>query len=150
MIKLLLYPINGSPREISNRAYELVRAQMRDKSAKILKGDMGKPYLESKEFYFSISHTSTLIAIALAPFDLGIDMEKAERKIPEGVGKRFLGGNCDISSWVHFEAFSKLHGGGIPVGYEKMTSTPHNYCMLEMLGHKICICSYGDMTVTLI
>lgn len=150
MIELLLFPFEGTPKQISNKAYDLIKSKLSDKETKILRGEKGKPYLENGEFHFSVSHTDSLIAIAFAPFNIGIDIEKSRRKITEGVARRFLDGNNDISHWVHFEAFSKLHGDGITVGYAKMKSTPHNFCELELSEHKICICSFGDITLTLI
>ncbi len=150
MIKLILTKFSGTPKDISNRAYSIVRSMALDKNAIILKTSMGKPYLEGGEFHFSISHTESMIAIAIAPFNVGIDIENADRQISEGVAKRFLDGNKSISEWVHFESFSKLHGDGITVGYSKMKSTPHNFCELELFGHKLCVCSFGDLTLQMI
>ncbi len=150
MIKVYLCPFSGTPREIHNKAYSILNELISDKNTVIKKTDKGKPYLDPEEFHFSISHTNDLIVIATSPFNVGIDCERKDRKISMGVGNRFLGGNCDITSWVHFEAFSKLHGEGISVGYEKMLSTPHVFREIEAFEHRICICAYDDFEITII
>lgn len=147
MIRLLLYPCTGTPKEISNKAYDLLKNVLQDKNAVIKKSPMGKPYLEQGNTHFSISHTSSLIAIAISTSNVGIDIEEKDRTISAGVGRRFLEGSTDLCDWVHFEAFSKLQGNGITVGFSKMKSTPHSFCELEAINHRICICTYGDLTL---
>ena len=150
MAKVILTPFSGTPREIHQKAYEILNAILPIDHSPILKTDKGKPYLEKGELHFSISHTSDLIALAISDANVGIDCEKKDRIISHGVGKRFLGGNMDISAWVHFEAFSKLHGDGIPVGYDKMLTIPHVFHFLDAFEHTICICAFEDFEIELI
>ena len=150
MIRVYLSTFSGTRREIHDRAYDILKGLISGENTVIKKTPKGKPYLSPQEFHFSIAHTDNLIAIATSPFNVGIDCERKDRKISEGVGKRFLDGNCDISSWIHFEAFSKLHGDGISVGYKKMLSTPHVFREFEAFEHKLCICTFEDFEITVI
>ncbi len=142
MVKIFLCSHNTGRKEISARLYNKVLSLLEDKNNEIIKDGRGKPYLKNREFYFSVSHTESLGVIAISCAEVGIDAERADRKIRPPVAQRFLSGNDDISHWVHFEAFGKLTGEGISAGYSKLQTTPHYKLELEKMGHKICICSF--------
>ena len=148
MIRLFLYSFEGNRRYISDVLYSKVKALAG--GDEILKTEEGKPYLLSGKFYFSISHTDSLGILAVSDKDVGVDAESKDRTVSEGVGKRFLGGRKDITEWVHFEAFSKLMGEGISIGYEKMKETVHNCAEFEIFGHRVCVCSFGDITLSVV
>ena len=47
-----------------------------------------KPFLKSKEKYFSISHSNEYITIAFSDFDCGIDIEEIKQRNYRAISKR--------------------------------------------------------------
>ena len=71
-----------------------------------------KPYLKSKNKYFSISHCKEYIAICISDFDCGIDIEPIKQRDYEKISKRM---NFNSSSlyefyieWTKYEAAFKM------------------------------------------
>ncbi len=50
------------------------------KYTKILRDANGKPYFESREIYFNISHSEEYIAVALSDRNIGVDVQKIQEK----------------------------------------------------------------------
>ena len=74
----------------------LQTTQYRD--SKILYHINGQPYLSNQEKYISISHTKSIVAIAISSLPVGIDIE-ANRFIPSDIGRLFLN-STEISTFV--------------------------------------------------
>ncbi len=90
----------------------------------IIRAENGKPYFESSDIHFSLSHTNSLTVICFAPFIVGIDCEKVTRKINhlELIKEKVYSrkekdyANNDerfIEIWVKKEAYSKYTGNGL-------------------------------------
>ena len=76
---------------------------------RIVYNQNGKPLLykgdiESEKI--SISHTDNKLAIAFAREDIGIDIERRDRKVKSSICK-------DIEQWTCYEAYGKRLGEGI-------------------------------------
>lgn len=119
-----------------------------DFSKYILKEDLGKLYFKEyilendinlKDIYFNYSHNSEYIAIAICRgHNVGIDIENSNRKISDKVAIRYLKEfdklkienyenddniNTDINKiilWTKKEAYSKLKGLGIQIGFDNL------------------------------
>jgi phosphopantetheinyl transferase len=88
--------------------------------------EQGKPYFESGDWHFSISHTDTHAFCALSRGNIGIDAEEMGRKIDPRIAARYLSEKeqkrlemaADFDTallrlWVLKEALAKLTGRGI-------------------------------------
>ena len=62
----------------------------------------GAPYMDNS--YVSISHTCNILVMAFSCSPIGIDIEKANRRIKIGM---------TIEEWTKYEAYSKLIGEGL-------------------------------------
>lgn len=93
----------------------------------------GKPYFETGELYFSISHTKGHVFCALSDRPVGIDAEEEDRKIdlrlaekilsPEELGQFQQAGDqrrALLTFWVLKEAAAKYTGEGLR-GYPNHT-----------------------------
>ena len=86
-------------------------------------GSFGKPYLKNSGLHFSLSHTRGAICAAFCEGEeIGIDVERRDRRISEALYKRVLSeeersraaSDSDfIRFWVQKEAFLKRLGVGI-------------------------------------
>lgn len=86
-------------------------------------GAHGKPYLRDSEAQFSLSHTCGAICAAFSEKEeIGIDIERADRRVNESMYKRSLSdeelfhltcGADFLRFWVQKEAFLKRLGIGI-------------------------------------
>ena len=83
--------------------------------------DNGKPYLNPpfNDIYFNISHSHNAIACAVAPFDVGIDIQDVRTPSAAAL-RRFLPSSEKTLTaeefsmlWSRYEAFVKLSGVGI-------------------------------------
>ena len=71
-----------------------------------------KPFMKSREKFFSISHSNDFVAIAFSDYDCGIDIEKIQLREFEVISKR-MGFKCNTleefyNEWTHYEAEYKL------------------------------------------
>ncbi len=119
----------------------------------ILRTDSGKPYFEGDQpLSFSISHSGTLVAVALfdtPSMSVGIDIELTGRKINfEGLSKRFFTADeskefnqhgadapAFLEIWTKKEAMAKLVGDGLA----SLASKGYNDNELYFSTHKACI-----------
>lgn len=80
-------------------------------------GRNGKPYLEApyEYIFFNISHCKTAIACAVAPFELGLDIQDIRKPSPALLKRMpYAMDEYDFSSfWSRYEAYTKLTGDGI-------------------------------------
>lgn len=80
----------------------------------------GKPYFTENHIFFSLSHTSSVCAVSVADVPTGIDVERADRKIPERVIRTVFSleeyenyKSNPVIGWCRKEAASKISGRGI-------------------------------------
>ncbi len=89
----------------------------------------GKPYLENCELRFNLTHSHQLALLAVAPTELGVDVEYIERKTPyEDLAKRFFSKpeaeqfmalpqerrkDVFFTIWTRKEAYIKAIGEGL-------------------------------------
>lgn len=85
-------------------------------------GSFGKPYLEGNALQFSLSHTQGAVCAAFSDEEVGVDIERRDRRVSERVCERVLGENEKplvrssedlLRLWVQKEAFLKRLGTGI-------------------------------------
>ncbi len=71
-----------------------------------------KPFLKSREKYFSISHSGDYVALGFSDYDCGIDIEKMTERDFSAISKRmgFVSENKEdfYKKWTMFEAEYKL------------------------------------------
>ena len=88
----------------------------------ILRTENGKPYLENGELFFSVSHTKSMLFVAISDKNVGIDAENLLRKNPSpSLLKKFtLEERAEITSnedflrhWTAKESAIKYLGGTI-------------------------------------
>lgn len=74
----------------------------------------GKPYLTDGSYEFNISHSHGRIVLALSDSPIGVDIERADRTVPQLVVNRFFrDGEATAKEWTMFESYCKLKGEGI-------------------------------------
>ena len=71
-----------------------------------------KPFLKTREKFFSISHSNDYIALAFSDYDCAIDIEKIKLREFESISKR-MGFKCNTleefyNEWTKYEAEYKL------------------------------------------
>lgn len=71
-----------------------------------------KPFLKTREKFFSISHSEDFIALAFSDYDCGIDIEKVKLRNFEEISVR-MGFKCNTleefyNAWTKYEAEYKL------------------------------------------
>ncbi len=96
----------------------------------IMRTEQGKPYVLSEGFFVGVSHTVSLVLVAVASFDFGLDVERKDRLLSqkdrlltrfysqkeqaevlgqkEGAQKQ-----CVLSLWTKKEAYLKYMGTGL-------------------------------------
>lgn len=80
----------------------------------IYETEHGKPYLSDHSYEFNISHSHGRIVLALSDAPVGIDIERADRTVPQLVCNRFFpDGGATAEEWTKFESYCKLKGEGI-------------------------------------
>lgn len=76
----------------------------------------GKPYDEGLGLYFNISHSNSIITVALSCEDIGIDIEYY-RHISDNIKKKYFKENISDKDatigWTRLEAALKLNGQGL-------------------------------------
>lgn len=78
--------------------------------------DDGKPLLNLDGVYFNLSHTVGLGLVALADTPVGVDIELADRVVPDLPFLSELAAALDVSkvlAWCLVEAVIKAHGSGL-------------------------------------
>lgn len=100
------------------------RTGLSRRKIKFTRGSFGKPYLKNNELQFSMSHTRGAVCAAFGDSgaELGVDVERRDRRVSEAMYKRVLSeeerfhatSDTDfIRFWVQKEAFLKRLGVGI-------------------------------------
>lgn len=99
------------------------RTGIPERKIKLSLGTFGKPYLKNSELQFSLSHTRGAVVAAFGEDgELGVDIERRDRRVNERMYKRALCGEERLKAasdedfirfWVKKEAFLKRLGVGI-------------------------------------
>lgn len=98
------------------------RTGMAPREVRFARGAHGKPYLVGSGLHFSLSHTKGAVCAAFSDSEVGVDIERRDRRVSEAVIDRVLsererpmcsGGEDFIKAWVCKEAFLKRLGVGI-------------------------------------
>ena len=117
-------------------------------------GENGKPYLETGDVFFSISHSGNYVLCCVSDNEIGCDIEKIKAYNPK-VGKRFFTAkeaglleeaeNKDIlfyKLWTLKESILKKEGTGINGGLD-------TYCFADYIGKEY-FKAYGYSFYTLL
>lgn len=112
---------------------DLYRMETGEEMPPILLTDRGKPYFETGEWHFSISHTGRHAFCALSKNPVGIDAEELDRDIRLKLAEKILSPGeraqfdaagdkrrALLTFWVLKEADAKLTGEGLR-GYPNQT-----------------------------
>lgn len=142
-MKIYSFQCAGNHRECetNEKIISSVRRYLEEKNAPaddtdidVRRDEHGKPRIVGHDGIFvSVTHAESLLLVAVAPHDIGIDAEREGRRVknPAALAKRYfcedeiayLGENPTQESftdmWVKKEALSKLIGRGIPCMREK-------------------------------
>lgn len=85
-------------------------------------GTFGKPYLEGNALQFSLSHTAGAVCAAFSGEEVGVDIERRDRRVSSRISERILSAAEKplvtstedlLRFWVQKEAFLKRLGTGI-------------------------------------
>lgn len=85
-------------------------------------GTFGKPYLEGNALQFSLSHTAGAVCAAFSGEEVGVDIERRDRRVSSRISERILSAAEKplvtstedlLQLWVQKEAFLKRLGTGI-------------------------------------
>ena len=94
------------------------------KFSNVMRTKDGKPYFKDSNIHFNYSHSKNYIACVVSYYDVGIDIEEKTRVINDSVAKKYLdnveGNENRIEMWVRKEAYSKLIGMGLQIGFDKL------------------------------
>ncbi len=135
-MKIYSYPHSKNSKNSDNEILTSVKEYISDADANIFveRDVFGKPHIVGIDgIYVSVAHDKSLCLVAVAQSDIGIDLERADRKVknPTALAKRyfcedeivFLGRNPTDAEftdmWVKKEALSKLVGKGVPCMRDK-------------------------------
>ena len=134
-------------------------------SAKIYRGDNGKPFLDIPLF-FSVSHTKSHLFIAFSKENVGIDAEYADRKTDYlTITKKFhplerkeiLNNQDFIRHWTIKESAVKWLGGSLAKDLSRLTyydnrlkygeiELPVKLTFLDIQSHNVSVCSERDFS----
>ena len=87
----------------------------------------GKPYFKNSNIHFNYSHSKNYIACVISNYEVGIDIEEKNRIISDDISNKYLNGVEDYNDrlilWVKKEAYSKLKGLGLQIGFNNIEFT---------------------------
>lgn len=111
----------------------------------VVKNQWKKPYFKGNPIYFSLSHTTGAIAVALSDREIGVDLQIV-RPISPGVAKRWLAADSTdprelTRKWVELESYGKYLGCGIPV---IEPDRPHVLTVYEIGELMLGVCSEAE------
>ena len=114
-----------------------------DKVGDFRYNENGKPYLKEREdIFFSISHTKDTVAVAIAGFEIGIDVETIREistnlivKVASEKEREVILSSSDMKRaffklWTMKESYAKAYGIGVPFLLQK-DITRSNYVFLS-------------------
>lgn len=147
--------------EILLREALCAELQVSSRALKFRKTELGKPYLEDFPIKFSLSHTQSAVAVAVAGQEVGVDVEKlrpanlkiAERHFSEDE-KAFLFASKNKDAdffmlWTRKEAYLKRIGKGLtlPLSSFSVLKEKEQYRTYFRNGYVISLCCDKDTSV---
>ncbi len=127
-----------------------------DKSTPLLRTDKGKPYFYKNPFYFSVSHSKNLFAVAFSKKPLGIDLQDHRNCNQNKIANRyfhkdellsFKNGEDFFKIWTAKESHVKFLGTGIDKNFSKF-SVFDNYKNFKFINsiknHTLCVYSENE------
>lgn len=129
-----------------------------------LYNEYGKPYIEGKNCYFSLSHTKNAIFVAISSYEVGVDIERI-KKINYKIIERFFtieekmyierSRNRDrafYDIWTKKEAYIKYMGTGLHTSLNSFNILEKKYLIksFQIRDYQVSICSEEDIQVLLI
>jgi phosphopantetheinyl transferase len=139
---------------------QLYREETGEDCPPILIAPRGKPYFESSNLHFSISHTKKHAFCVLSPQPVGIDAEEKDRKVYLRLADKILSpseraryeaahdkSQALLRLWVLKEAAVKLTGEGLQ-GYPNQTDfSPDDPRIQEIDGCLVAVLKENDHAV---
>ncbi|MBQ1550631.1 MAG: hypothetical protein IIZ67_00885 [Bacilli bacterium] len=117
----------------------------------IIIDDKGKPYFKNSNIYFNYSHSKNYIACVISNYEVGIDLEEKTRVISDDISSKYLDGvedNDRLILWVKKEAYSKLKGLGLQIGFNNIEFNSNIKDLLINENEYICsiFCDYKNIS----
>ena len=118
----------------------------------ILINDNGKPYFKNSNIFFNYSHSKNYIACVISNYEVGIDIEEKTRVISDDISSKYLDGvennNDRLILWVKKEAYSKLKGLGLQIGFNNIEFNSNIKDLLINENEYICsiFCDYKNIS----
>lgn len=120
--------INNPTRQKERLASRLLVAHLCGGFQEIAYQADGTPYLQSQQAHISISHTKGFVAVAIAPFKIGIDIEYNSARV-ERIAPKFL--NAAELSGIHQNQdaikYMLLHWCAKEAMYKKLTTNEPDF-----------------------
>lgn len=128
----------------------LIEAILKDYTKQPFKIDTtgpGKPFLDTKEIQFNLSHSNNILVLAISHFAVGIDIEFMKKKDYQGFSKYFWGVDlitkypqyaqrlAFFQAWTQTEAWVKYHGETI---FNHLDFTPTKLLSRDSLALSSC------------
>lgn len=122
----------GTIRDESKMGYAIlsdilkIKFEVAYRATNILTNPNGKPYLKDSSICFNISYSQDYVACAVGQQEIGIDIEQP-REIPPKLLPKILtpeeidNGVDPLQAWVIKEAYSKLLGAGLALGFASIS-----------------------------
>ena len=115
----------------------------------------GKPFFRGGEYFFSVTHSSGLVAVAVSDGgEVGIDLECAELTDERAarLSSRYFEGNELTSSnllrrWVRTEAYVKLLGTTLSDKLSRSAREDVNFYDLAISGYPAAIAYFGEQEI---
>lgn len=127
----------------------------------IIKGPHGKPYFKNLPLSLSVSHTKEVIAIAISPENIGIDLEGKRKANYSSIAGRFFhedekklasGEDAFLEIWTAKEAYVKYTGRGIcdDFSFFNVYALPEIIKSAKLpMGLHLSLCSSHDLPVNI-
>lgn len=131
--------VKGHTRENTDELIKKSCIHRFGKACEITRNEYGKPYLKDSDSYISVTHTDSIVLIAIWDAEFGIDCEKKDRiiKNPEKICEKYflpeetayIGNNNEkfLETWVKKEAFIKFSGKGLRDIKKAETLSPNGF-----------------------
>lgn len=121
--------------------------------------EYGKPYLPGKEFFFSVSHSDTIIACGLSKDEIGIDVQEITAytddysSVLSTKETDYLNGSQDIDYsftvlWTLKEAYGKMIGKGLLYDIQNISFVRDGRLLDEIDGHIISTTRLGNVIIS--
>lgn len=86
------------PEEASAEARKLLQRVLPNEALKLEKSPTGKPFLTDSNLFISISHAPRMVAVVVAPFPVGLDVEAPHSRLLRIKERVFSEKEC---TWAH-------------------------------------------------